>query len=245
MTPEKGQEVGRDQRRLLRRLVDSKTQTEEPTYETPAAVASWSSHSPTCTLPLIPSSTSTPICAPSLVADSRLSHHCRLGRSQSLRGKRREGRREGGERGEREGRGGSLRLSSHQANRLLERERLGCNEESVRRGEQRLGRVLPGNDDDGEVGSKGGKREPEVDGIHGRKLERKNSLLSRLFGRKKSGDEEAASAAVLEDERKEIRVFSAQFPPPDINIPKVVHKYIKSQIRSVLLKLILMFDPAP
>ena len=214
MTPEKGQEVGRDQRRLLRRLVDSKTQTEEPTYETPAAVASWSSHSPTCPLPLIPSSTSPPICAPSLVADSRLSHHCRLGRSQSLRGKRREGRREGGERGEREGRGGSLRLSSHQANRLLERERLGCNEESVRRGEPRLGRVLPGNDDDGEVGSKGGKREPEVDGIHGRKLERKNSLLSRLFGRKKSGDEEAASAAaVLEEERKrqsfegEVRAF--------------------------------------
>ena len=70
-------------------------------------------------------------------------------------------------------------------------------------------------------GSKGVKTELEVGGgIHsGRKLERKNSLLSRIFGRKKSGDEEAAP--VLAREEKEIRVFSAQFPPPDINIPKV------------------------
>ena len=70
-------------------------------------------------------------------------------------------------------------------------------------------------------GSKGVKTEPGVGGgFHsGRKLERKNSLLSRIFGRKKSGDEEAAP--VLAREEKEIRVFSAQFPPPDINIPKV------------------------
>ena len=228
VTPEKGQEIGRDQKRILRRLVDSNTQTEDPTYESPAAVEGWRSHSPRAPPPLISipnSSTSAPFSSPSLVADSRLSHHCRLGRSQSLRGKRREGRREGGERG------GSLRLSDQQASKLLEKERHTYNEERGSRGAVRLRRDLLANNDGVESdGGKGGKREPEVDGIHGRKLERKNSLLSRLFGRKKSGDEEAASAAVLEDERKEIRVFSAQFPPPDINIPKVVHKYIKSQI---------------
>ena len=95
VTPERGQEIGRDQKRILRRLVDSNTQTEDPTYESPAAVESWRPHSPRVLPSLISiptSSTSAPFSSPSLVADSRLSHHCRLGRSQSLRGKRREGR---------------------------------------------------------------------------------------------------------------------------------------------------------
>ena len=212
VTPEKGQEIGRDQKRILRRLVDSNTQTEDPTYESPAAVEGWRSHSPRAPLPLISIPTSAPFSSPSLLADSRLSHHCRLGRSQSLRGKRREGRREGGERG------GSLRLSDQQASKLLEKERHSFNEERGSRGAVRLRRDLLANNDGVESdGGKGGKREPEVDGIQGRKLERKNSLLSRLFGRKKSGEEEGSGVV----EEKEIRVFSAQFPPPDINIPKV------------------------
>ena len=213
VTPEKGQEIGRNQKRILRRLVDSNTQTEDPTYETPAAVTGWRSpQSPNAPLPLISIPTSsTPFSSPSLVADSRLSHHCRLGRSQSLRGKWREGRREGG--GER---GGSLRLSDQQASKLLEKERQVYNEE---RGSVRLRRDLLAHNDGVESdGRKGGKT--EVDGIQARKLERKNSLLSRLFGRKKSGGEEEASP-VVEEGRKEIRVFSAQFPPADINIPKV------------------------
>ena len=230
VTPEKGQEIGRNQKRILRRLVDSNTQTEDPTYETPAAVTGWRSQSPNAPLPSISipiSSTS----SPSLVADSRLSHHCRLGRSQSLRGKWREGRREGG--GER---GGSLRLSDQQASKLLEKERHSYNEERGGRGAVRLRRDLLANNDGVESdGSKGGKREPEVDGIQGRKLERKNSLLSRLFGRKKSGGEEEASA-VVEEGKKEIRVFSAQFPPSDINIPKV-HIYIQISIPSYTLTL--------
>ena len=214
VTPEKGQEIGRDQKRILRRLVDSNTQTEEPTYESPAAEEGWRCQSPSAPLPLISTPTSVPFSSPSLVADSRLSHHCQLGRSQSLRGKRREARREGGERG------GSLRLSDQQASKLLEKERHTYNEERGNSRAVRLRRDLLANNDGLESdGSKGGKREPEVDGIQGRKLERKNSLLSRLFGRKKSGEEE--TSGVVEEGKKEIRVFSAQFPPPDINIPKV------------------------
>ena len=76
-----------------------------------------------------------------------------------------------------------------------------------------------------------GQRETESDGLmkgpesendgRARKLERKNSLLGRLFGRKKCG-------AASEEERtgteavKEILVLSAQFPPPDMHIPKVM-----------------------
>ena len=228
VTPEKGPELGKDQRKILRRLVDSNTQTEEPTYETPAAVEGWRSHSPKSPPSLVSnlssslSSTSAPFETPSLVADSRVSHHCRLGRSQSLRGQRgrenlrgqrRDGRRDGWDRG------GSLRLSCSQASKILEEERNSSDKMRGRKGEESLRRVLSGDDGLGSDGSKGVKTEPEVGGgiQGGRKLERKNSLLSRIFGRKKSGDEEAVPAK----EEKEIRVFSAQFPPPDINIPKV------------------------
>ena len=229
VTPEKGQEIGRDQKRILRRLVDSNTQTEDPTYESPAAEEGWRCQSPSAPLPLISTPTSVPFSSPSLVADSRLSHHCQLGRSQSLRGKRREARREGGERG------GSLRLSDQQASKLLEKERHTYNEERGNSRAVRLRRDLLANNDGLENdGSKGGKREPEVDGIQGRKLERKNSLLSRLFGRKKSGDEE--TSAVVEEGKKEIRVFSAQFPPPDINIPKVHPKSQNSLPFEIILK---------
>ena len=47
-----------------------------------------------------------------------------------------------------------------------------------------------------------------------RKLERKHSLLDRLFGRRKT-EEEASEV------KKEIRVFSGQFPPPGVILPKV------------------------
>ena len=68
-----------------------------------------------------------------------------------------------------------------------------------------------------------GQRKTESDGLmkgpesendgRARKLERKNSLLGRLFGRKKCGaspeEERTGTEAV-----KEILVLSAQFPPP-------------------------------
>ena len=126
---------------------------------------------------------------------------------------RREGRRDNWDRG------GSLRLSCSQASKILEEERNSSDKMRGRKGEESLRRVLSGDDGLVSDGSKGVKTEPEVGGgiQGGRKLERKNSLLSRIFGRKKSGDEEAAPVLA----EKEIRVFSAQFPPPDINIPKV------------------------
>ena len=114
-------------------------------------------------------------------------------------------------------RGGSLRLpgaqSTWQLGGLREAEGAGAREGAgVRNGEtSREG-------GDGEREGEDGARESVVT-----RVERSNSLLSRLFGRKKGGAEGGGGAGGGGAEgRKEIRVYSAQFPPPGILLPKVL-----------------------
>ena len=257
VSPEQGSEPAdwAQRRRRLRHLVDSSCQSEESaegSEESPEG----SGESPEGSEES-PNGSKTPAAAPgwgwvwgtegagvsnntsltnvrrlsttSLLPDSRKSHHppsslgCHsLERSHSLRGRQ--------DREARGRKGGSLRLKGQQARRVLDELREG--REQVDSGDLP---GQPGTESDGLV--KG--PESENDG-RARKLERKNSLLGRLFGRKKcaaaSEEERAGTEAV-----KEILVLSAQFPPPDMHIPKVMPQ--RSPVTLASLRMALPASP--
>ena len=209
VSPEQGSEPAdwALQRRRLRHLVDSSCQSEESPEgsETPAAAPGWgwvwgtegAGVSNTTSLTDVRRLSTT-----SLLPDSRKSHHppsslgCHsLERSHSLRGRQ--------DREARGRKGGSLRLKGPQARRVLE---------ELREGREQADSGDPTGQPETESNDRVKSPESEKDG-RARKLERKNSLLRRLFCRKKCG-------AASEEERtgteavKEILVLSAQFPPP-------------------------------
>ena len=243
VSPEQGSQPAdwAQQRRRLRHLVDASCQSQESQEgsekspegsETPDADQGWGRVWQTEGAGArLSSNTSLTdvrrLSTTSLLPDSWKSHHppsslgCHsLERTHSLRGRQ--------DREARGRKGGSLRLKGHRARQVLEE--LSEGREQADNGD------LPGQpESDGRM--KG--PESENDG-RARKLERKNSLLGRLFGRKKcataSEEERTGTEAV-----KEILVLSAQFPPPDMHIPKVMPQ--RSPVTLASLRMALPASP--